>query len=67
MFCDLTNADSCVFSDQVIIVFESIEDLRENVIVYDYLGEINCVTGNVGQARADLTFQLGILVVDELG
>jgi hypothetical protein len=47
LFCDLSNADGSILSDQVIAVFETVENLGEDVVVDYYLCQVSVVPANV--------------------
>lgn len=64
MLGDFSNAAGGVFANELVAILELVEDLGEDVVVYDCLGQIEGVSSDIGQAGADLPLELGVLMVD---
>lgn len=47
------------------MIFQSIEDLREDLSFYDVLGEINGMSSYVAETITDLSFERRIMMRDE--
>lgn len=55
MLCDFSNTGGSEFLDQVVRILELIQDLGENFVLDDVVGQIIGVPGDIGQAGADLS------------
>lgn len=66
LFSNFSDADGCVFSDQIVIVFKSVKNLWEDVIVDHNFCQIDGMSRDISQAGANLSLELRILMVDEL-
>ena len=62
----LSDETGCILSDNLILVFEQREYLREDVIIDDLLGQFLSMLGNLSQTGADLSLQLRVFVNDQI-
>lgn len=60
LFCNFSDASSCIFSYLNIHVFQAVQDSWENFSFNNYFGKVNCVLCNLSKALTNISFQLSI-------
>jgi len=65
MFSNLSDASSSILSHLDIHILQAVKDLWEDVSFSYNFCQVDCMLGNMSEARTDLSFELSIWVRDQ--
>ncbi len=60
LLCNLPDTSRCIFPHLDVHIFQTVEDSREDLRLYDDLSKVDGMFGDLRQARAHLALELGV-------